>query len=166
MTVPTHRNGSPSSWVCSTTAFRLPPHRPGIPQSALAEGPRIRLALSRAVSGLYKMLIGQDVFTFTCLFRAYRREVLETIRFRSNGFAAVAEIMLRGMLAGHRVRELPMRLEQRRFGESKLKIGDVVVAHAALLTLTAALVRCAALRRAAWLCYKSDAHGDTRDMRC
>jgi len=114
------------------------------PQSEAAQGSRFRIALSRAVSNVYKLLIGQDVHTFTCLFRAYRRDALDRIPFRSNGFAAVAEIMLRGMLAGYRVRELPMRLERRQFGESKLKVGDAIVAHASLLTMTASLV---ALRR-------------------
>ena len=116
------------------------------PGSEKPQGGRIRIALSRAVSGLYKILIGQDVHTFTCLYRAYRRDALERIRFRSNGFAAVAEIMLRGMLAGYRVRELPMRLEPRRFGESKLKIGDAIMAHTGLLALTATLVTTRCLR--------------------
>jgi dolichol-phosphate mannosyltransferase len=114
------------------------------PHSEAAQGSRFRIALSRAVSNVYKLLIGQDVHTFTCLFRAYRRDALDRIRFRSNGFAAVAEIMLRGMLAGYRVRELPMRLERRQFGQSKLKVGDAIVAHVSLLTMTASLV---ALRR-------------------
>src|SRR5262245_15881627 len=110
------------------------------PEMAAADAPRMRVALSRLVSHFYKLLIGQDVFTFTCLFRAYRRDAIGNIQFASDGFAAVAEIMLRGMLAGYRVRELPMRLGRRRFGESKLKIGDAVVAHARLLMLTVALV--------------------------
>ncbi|MFN8545815.1 MAG: glycosyltransferase family 2 protein [Candidatus Binatia bacterium] len=110
------------------------------PESARAEGGRIRIGLSRAVSGLYKLLIGQDVHTFTCLFRAYRRDSLARVHFRANGFAAVAEIMLRGMLAGYRVAELPMQLEKRKFGASKLKVGDAIAAHAGLLTLTASLV--------------------------
>jgi dolichol-phosphate mannosyltransferase len=117
------------------------------PGSVRAEGSRARLALSRAVSGLYKTLIGQDVHTFTCLFRAYRRPVLERIPFRFDGFGAVAEIMLRAMLAGYRVGELPMHLEVRRFGASKLKVGDAFVAHAGLLALTALLVLTRASRR-------------------
>jgi dolichol-phosphate mannosyltransferase len=110
------------------------------PESEAAEGSPIRIMLSRAVSGCYKLLIGQDVHTFTCLFRAYRADALRRIRFRSDGFAAVAEIMLRSLLAGYRVRELPMRLEKRRYGESKLKVGDAIAAHAGLLSMTAALV--------------------------
>ena len=72
----------------------------------------------------------------------------ERIQFRSDGFAAVAEIMLRGMLSGYRVREVPMQLEVRRFGESKLKLGDAIVAHATLLTLTASLVAARRFRAA------------------
>jgi dolichol-phosphate mannosyltransferase len=116
------------------------------PDSAAAQGNPIRIMLSRAVSGLYKLLIGQDVHTFTCLFRAYRREALQRIHFRADGFAAVAEIMLRSMLAGYRVRELPMQLEQRRYGDSKLKVGDAILSHAGLLSLTAALVSARKLR--------------------
>ena len=110
------------------------------PESATAEGSAIRLWLSRMVSGLYKILIGQDVYTFTCLFRAYRTESIRRIHFRSSGFAAVAELMLRAMLSGYSVREVPMRLESRRFGESKLKVGDAIMAHVRLLLMTAFMV--------------------------
>jgi dolichol-phosphate mannosyltransferase len=118
------------------------------PDSQEAEASRFRLLLSRSVSQVYKRLIGQDVYTFTCLFRAYRRETLERIRFRANGFSAVAEIMLKAILSGLNVREVPMRLETRRYGESKLKVGDAVVAHLHLLSLTALTVGGRQLRQA------------------
>lgn len=110
------------------------------PSSQSTEASRIRVLLSRTVSGIYKFFIGQDVYTFTCLYRVYRREALERIHFRANGFSAVAEIMLKAMFSGQRVKEVPMRLETRRFGESKLKIGDAMFAHAHLLSLTAVTV--------------------------
>ncbi len=110
------------------------------PESANADGSALRLLLSRQVSGIYKGLIGRDVHTFTCLFRAYRREVLERIRFRGDGFSAVAELFLKALLAGCSVREVPMQLEQRRFGESKLRVGDALLAHAHLITLTTLVV--------------------------
>ena len=110
------------------------------PASAAADGNLLRLWLSRRVSGVYKRLLGQDVYTFTCLFRAYRSTVLRCIHFRSDGFAAVAEIMLRAILAGHDIREAPMRLESRRFGVSKLRIGDAVLAHVRLMVRTALMV--------------------------
>ena len=68
---------------------------PWHPDSVPAQGGRLRLALSRAVSRLYQLLIGRDVHTFTCLHRAYRREVVETTplprhRLRRGGGADAA----------------------------------------------------------------------------
>ena len=86
----------------------------------------------------------QELSTACALSDAECREALGELvaegLIASDGFAAVAEIMLRGMLAGYHVRELPMRLGRRRFGESKLKVGDAVVAHARLLLLTVGLL--------------------------
>lgn len=93
------------------------------------------LPLSRAVSRIYTRLIGQDASVLTCLFRAYDREAIQRIRFRANGFSAVGEILLRAMLAGHRVREVPLPREPRRSGESKLTTAGAVMAHLHLLTL-------------------------------
>ncbi len=110
------------------------------PESAIAEGSTVRLWLSRMVSGIYKRLLGQDINTFTCLFRAYRTDAIRRISVRSSGFSAVAEVMLRALLIGYTVREVPMGLESRRFGESKLKVGDAIMAHGRLLLITALLV--------------------------
>lgn len=118
------------------------------PHSDEAQGSGFRLLLSRTVSRIYKLLIGQDVYTFTCLFRAYRRDVIQSIRFRADGFAAVAEIMLRAILAGRRIAEVPMPLERRQFGESKLKVSDAVMAHVGLLALTALTVSTRQVRQA------------------
>lgn len=112
------------------------------------EGSPVRMLLSRRVSGIYKHLIGQDVYTFTCLFRAYRREVLTNVAFRGDGFAAVAELFLKAMLAGYTIREVPIPLEQRRFGASKLNVGDAVFAHAQLIALTTLAVGARRARRA------------------
>lgn len=120
------------------------------PSTRISEGSRFRLLLSRQVSGIYKQLIGQDVHTFTCLFRAYRRTVLERINFRGDGFSAVAEIFLKAMLAGYVVREVAMPLEKRRFGESKLNVTDAVLAHAHLITLTTMAVGARQARQAIW----------------
>lgn len=105
------------------------------PGAASAEGNWLRLLLSRQVSNVYKQLIQRDVHTFTCLFRAYRRQAVASIDFRGNGFSAVGEIFLKGLLRGLRVVEVPMPLTERQFGESKLRIGDAVLAHAQLITL-------------------------------
>ena len=110
------------------------------PASAVAEGSAFRLWLSRRVSGVYRRLLGQDAYTYTCLFRAYRSDALRHLPFRSSGFGAVAEIMLRAILLGYTIREVPMALERRRFGISKLKVSDAVMAHVRLMLKTALMV--------------------------
>jgi dolichol-phosphate mannosyltransferase len=120
---------------------------PWHPDNNEADAPALRLTLSRSASLLYRAMIGQEVHTFTCLQRAYRRETLQALSFRADGFSAVAEIMLRALLAGCKIAEVPMPLETRRFGESKLRVGDAIMAHMGLLTLTAAAVSARQLAR-------------------
>lgn len=97
----------------------------------------LRLVLSKKVSGLYRHLIGQDVYTFTCLHRAYRRDVLEDIGVRGEGFESVAQIMLEAIFRGYRVHEVPTKLETRRYGESKMRLASSVLLHGRLLVRTA-----------------------------
>jgi cellulose synthase (UDP-forming) len=110
------------------------------PLSHLDDGYELRLKVNHWVSRLYRKITGLDVYTFTSLCRAYRRDALERIVFRSNGFGATAEIMVRGLLLGYRVRELPVRPDARHYGESKRRLLDRVVSHAAMLSLTASVV--------------------------
>jgi dolichol-phosphate mannosyltransferase len=67
--------------------------------------------------------------------RAYRREVIKKVKFESNGFAAIAEIMIRAMFLGFRVKELPMPVDRRQFGESKINIIQSMSAHLSLMRL-------------------------------
>jgi len=115
--------------------------------SGEVRGARLRLLLSWTVSRFYKMLVGQDVYTFTCLFRAYHADVVRNVYFRSDGFGSVAEIMVRAMGDHYRIAEVPMPIEPRRYGESKLRLGDAITAHLALLTLTAAMAGARRLTR-------------------
>ena len=111
------------------------------PANRRAEGEGLRLLLSRSLSRVYQALVAQDVHTFTCLFRAYRREVIERMAFRVDGFASVAEIMLDAMVAGFKIVEVPMPLEPRRYGESKLRVADAIAAHIVLLAMTSIKAR-------------------------
>lgn len=48
--------------------------------------------------------------------------------------------MLRAVLMGYTIREVPMALERRRFGVSKLRMADTVMSHARLMLGTALVV--------------------------
>lgn len=116
------------------------------PASARSEGARMRLLLSRAASRVYQTLVAQDVYTFTCLFRAYRREVLERLAVTIEGFGGVAELMLRAMAAGYRIAELPLALEPRCHGQSKLRVGQAVITHLRLMAMTAGMAARGSIR--------------------
>ena len=99
------------------------------PSGGVAGVPAYRLFFSRGCSAIYRLLADWRVRTYTCLFRAYRREVIQNVTFESNGFLAGTELMVKGMLMGYRVAEYPAVLYRRAYGESKAKIKRTVLAH-------------------------------------
>lgn len=88
-----------------------------------------RLVLSRGSSWIYRILVTRRLHTYTCLFRAYRREVIETVPFRSDGFLAGTELLVNAVLAGYRAAEYPAVLYSRVFGASKARLTRTVLAH-------------------------------------
>jgi dolichol-phosphate mannosyltransferase len=99
------------------------------PEGKVAGVPAYRLLFSRGCSAIYRLLADWHVYTYTCLFRAYRREVIENVTFASDGFLAGTELMVKAMLAGYQVAEYPAILHRREYGESKAKLVQTVVAH-------------------------------------
>lgn len=91
--------------------------------------PEYRLVLSRGSSMIYRLLVQWDIHTYTCLFRAYRREVIDSISFESNGFLAVTELLVKSRLKGFRVVEFPAVLYRRVFGVSKVKLMRTILDH-------------------------------------
>ncbi len=91
--------------------------------------PAYRLVLSQGSSIIYRFLVNWRVHTYTCLFRAYRRKVIERVSFSSNGFLAGTEILVKAMLMGYRVAEYPAVLYSRVFGTSKAKLMRTILAH-------------------------------------
>jgi dolichol-phosphate mannosyltransferase len=91
--------------------------------------PAYRLVLSRGSSTLYRLLASRQVHTYTALFRAYRRKVVENVPFESNGFLAGTELMVNAMRMGYQVAEYPTILHSRIFGESKAKLARTIQAH-------------------------------------
>ena len=99
---------------------------------ALERVPFFRRLLSRGAVWVYRVvLVGrtQGVTTYTCAFRAYRADHLESLHFTSNGFPAAAEILGRLLLRGARVVEVPSTLRARTEGESKMRVGRTLWGH-------------------------------------
>ena len=92
-----------------------------------------RLLLSRGASVLYRRLCACKLYTYTSLMRAYRRQVIETVAFESNGFSATTELLLRAAHQGYTVAEVPMVLKSRVIGVSKMKVAYTIRTHLGLM---------------------------------
>jgi dolichol-phosphate mannosyltransferase len=99
------------------------------PEGDVAGVPVYRLILSQGSSAIYRVLVDWRVHTYTCLFRAYRRQVVEKVTFESDGYLAGTELMVKAMLMGYQVAEYPAVLHRRMFGISKAKLIRTILAH-------------------------------------
>jgi dolichol-phosphate mannosyltransferase len=102
------------------------------PDGGMEGVPAYRLLLSQGASLLYRIVLtgsGAKVHTYTALYRAYRRPVIEDVQFESNGFLAGTELMVKAMLAGYQVAEYPAMLYSRQHGVSKAKLARTIRAH-------------------------------------
>lgn len=99
------------------------------PQGGVEGVSPLRLTLSKTSSNLYRMLVSRGVHTYTSLFRAYRRAVLQAVPFESDGFLAGTELLVKAMLQGYRVAEYPAVLRVRGCGRSKARLARTTLAH-------------------------------------
>ena len=99
------------------------------PEGDVAGVPAYRIILSRGSSAIYRVLVNWRVHTYTCLFRAYRRAVVQSVSFESDGYLAGTELLVKAMLLGYQVAEYPAVLHSRVFGASKAKLARTILAH-------------------------------------
>lgn len=99
------------------------------PKGGVAGVPGYRLILSRGSSLIYRILLCRSIYTYTSLFRAYRRNVIDHVPFTSDGFLAGTEILVNSLLMGHHAAEYPAILYARVAGVSKAKLMRTVLAH-------------------------------------
>ncbi len=99
------------------------------PRGTVRNVPGWRLFLSKGLSQIYRLVLPQKLYTYTSIFRAYRREVLEKIPIAYPGFLGLVEILVEAILRGYKVVEYPTELRNREFGQSKLRVVQVVWSH-------------------------------------
>ena len=93
--------------------------------------PRHRLWLSRGGNWYVRMCTGMAVHDATAGFRAYRREVLNTIdlsTIRSEGYSFQIEMAIRTWRSGFRIVEVPITFYERREGNSKMSRAIIIEA--------------------------------------
>jgi len=99
------------------------------PKGEVVGVPGYRIFLSKGSSLIYRILLSWRVHTYTALYRAYRREVIDEIQFAANDFLGGTELMVKAMLKGYQVDEFPAALHQRMFGVSKAKLIRTIKSH-------------------------------------
>ncbi len=99
------------------------------PKGSVGNVPAWRLFLSKGLSQIYGLVLPQKLYTYTSMFRAYRREVLETVPITYPGFLGLVEIVAEAMLLGYKVVEYPTQLTNRVYGSSKLRVVRVIRSH-------------------------------------
>ncbi len=103
------------------------------PRGGVKNVPGWRLALSKTLSRMYRLLLRNQLYTYTSCFRVYRRSALSKLTIENGGFLGMAEMIAQLDRGGHRVMEWPAVLESRLLGRSKMKVLRTIVAHLRLL---------------------------------
>jgi dolichol-phosphate mannosyltransferase len=99
------------------------------PDGGIENVPAHRLVLSRGASVLYRLFVDPKIHTYTALFRAYRRRVVDEVPFASNDFLACAEILVNARLRGFSIVEMPAVLRSRAIGTSKARLLRIIRSH-------------------------------------
>jgi polysaccharide deacetylase family protein (PEP-CTERM system associated) len=100
--------------------------------------PGWRLALSKSLSRLYRLVLNHQIATYTSCFRVYRRAAVIGLPVKAGGFLGVAEMLGLLDLSGGSIVECPAALEVRLLGRSKMKIVRTMAGHLRLLARLAA----------------------------
>lgn len=119
----------PALLACLKDGVDLVTASPYHPEGDVVGVPAYRIFLSRGSSLLYRILLDWKIFTYTALFRGYRRRVIEQIQFEADDYLAGTELMVKAMLKGYTVVEYPAALHRRVFGVSKARLLQTIKSH-------------------------------------
>lgn len=99
------------------------------PKGSTIGVPGYRLFLSRSLSNLYNLVSKSKFYTYTSMFRIYRKSAIKSINFESNGFLAMAEILIKARKKGFNIIEYPAILKGRECGASSAKTFRLIKEH-------------------------------------
>ena len=111
---------------------------PYVHGGSVANVPFIRRFLSEQCNRFLSLATGGRCAAFTCMVRAYRTTALRQLEFRSDGKAAIAEMLLSGLRKNLQIIELPATLcwsDERRSQHRRFEVIDLASEVAASLIL-------------------------------
>ena len=96
------------------------------PGSRLSGYPRFKLILNRIVNAGIRLLFRHGYNDTTNAFKAYRREVIETVQpLLANHFNLTVELPLKAIVRGHSYAVIPINWRGRELGTSKLALSEM-----------------------------------------
>jgi dolichol-phosphate mannosyltransferase len=94
--------------------------------SEVRDYPRVKLVVNRIVNLGIRLLFGHGYNDTTNAFKAYRREVIDTVHpLLSQHFNLTVELPLKAIVRGHSYAITPITWTNRATGESKLKLQEM-----------------------------------------
>ena len=88
--------------------------------------PAVKLVINRVVNAGIRVLFGHGYNDTTNAFKAYRREVVDTVQpLLSNHFNLTVELPLKAVVRGHSFAVVPISWTNRAAGESKLALNEM-----------------------------------------
>ena len=102
---------------------------PYMPGGGVQEVPFLRLWVSKLGNKILRFAMPNRIYTSTGIFRAYRREVLDSLELESDGKEIHLEILSKAIALGYRVKEVPAILTSRKKGKSKFKFKKTAMSH-------------------------------------
>ena len=97
-----------------------------VPGAQVTDYPRLKLAMNRIVNFGIRVLFRHGYNDTTNAFKAYRREVIETVQpLLSNQFNLTVELPLKAIARGHNFKVIPISWTNRAAGASKLRLNEM-----------------------------------------
>ena len=97
-----------------------------MPGAQVSDYPRLKLLINRVVNAGIRTLFGHGYNDTTNAFKAYRREVVETVQpLVSPHFNLTVELPLKAVVRGHTFAVVPISWTNRAAGESKLALNEM-----------------------------------------
>lgn len=90
--------------------------------------------MSYGYSAIARALFGMKVHDITNAFRAFRREVFDTVALESDDFAISPEFSIKAHLAGFRLDEVPTVYKDRKRGTSKFRMVKMGIRYGKFLS--------------------------------
>jgi glycosyltransferase involved in cell wall biosynthesis len=99
--------------------------------------PAWRVAISKLASRLYRLVLRNQLHTYTSCFRVYRRSSVVNLPQARGGFVGVVEMLWELDRRGGTIVECPAVLTVRKAGQSKMRILATALGHLRLLAAAA-----------------------------